>query len=415
MINKSKTTKPMPLGTLNYLNSQGKIWLNPRYQRESVWTRSQKQLLVDSIFRDIDIPKIYFREVADDSGHEFEVVDGQQRLRSVFEFMADEFPMATDADSVDENDVAGKRFSALATNLQMKFHSTAFDVVIYNAAFTETDIEETFLRMQNGTPLNAAEKRRAIAGNMRTVVEELSKHRVFRLAGFSDNRYAFEDAVARVLHQLLAGNITDIRAGSIVRTYKAYPTLTIENKEVRRLKKAFGFIAGAFDGLQSPKFKKYSMVTLPYLVAELLETYDLSKHPTAFAETFLDFETKRITNEELPEDEQNGTLAAYTDAARSDSLPDMKYRYDILKYEIISAIPALSLKDPNRSFTDEQRLAIFRRDRGVCQFVGCGMLCDESEFHADHKVPYSRGGRTTVENGQVLCAMHNLSKGDRDS
>ena len=38
----------------------------------------------------------------------------------------------------------------------------------------------------------------------------------------------------------------------------------------------------------------------------------------------------------------------------------------------------------------------------------------DDDWHADHKVPYSKGGLTTVENGQVACAECNLAKGSCD-
>ena len=46
----------------------------PEYQREkSLWPPEKKSMLIDSILRDIDIPKLYFNELVDKS---IEVVDG---------------------------------------------------------------------------------------------------------------------------------------------------------------------------------------------------------------------------------------------------------------------------------------------------------------------------------------------------
>lgn len=410
MAKKNKTTKPLPISNLKWLHDSGKLWLNPDYQREAVWTRSQKQLLIDSILRGIDVPKLYFREV-DQGKYELEVVDGQQRLRSLFDFMDDAYKLPSDADDVEGRETAGKIFSTLPTELQMLFQNVPLDVVQMNSAYTDDDIEEIFLRLQNGTPLNAPEKRRAIAGDMRRVVASLAKHRVFKLCGFTDKRFAYEDAVAKVLHILLHGAITDIRPASIKRTYEANKSITQEHREVRRAKQGFNFIADAFKDAQSPRLRKYAVITLGCLIPEMLDEYDMSKHRTDFANCYLDFEARRVANEELPEDEQDSALAAYTNAARSDSIPDMRYRHEHLKSMLIREIPTLTLKDSTRDFTNEQRLAIFRIGGGKC--VDCGAECEESDFHADHIVPHSRGGRTTVANGQILCSAHNLAKGDR--
>ena len=106
MVKKAKHSDPYLLGNLNFLHEQGKLWLNPTYQREAVWTLSQKQLLIDSLLVEIDVPKLYFREIDKDT-YEFEVVDGQQRLRTIFEFFNNEFKMPKDADDVDGYSITG--------------------------------------------------------------------------------------------------------------------------------------------------------------------------------------------------------------------------------------------------------------------------------------------------------------------
>ncbi|MEA2895847.1 MAG: hypothetical protein QOJ84_1462 [Bradyrhizobium sp.] len=67
-----------------------------------------------------------------------------------------------------------------------------------------------------------------------------------------------------------------------------------------------------------------------------------------------------------------------------------------------------------RLFTHDQRMAIYRRDKGVCQLhIKCdGMKCDWDSWEADHIRPRAKGGRTTVINGQVACLACNPSKGD---
>src|SRR5437016_6461283 len=56
----------------------------PEYQRQpNLWSVEKKSLLIDSILRDIDIPKLYFNQV----DKTYEVVDGQQRLWALWEFL----------------------------------------------------------------------------------------------------------------------------------------------------------------------------------------------------------------------------------------------------------------------------------------------------------------------------------------
>ena len=240
--------------------------MNPDYQRNPIWVKSQKQLLIDSIFNDIDVPKIYFRKVED----KFEVVDGQQRLDTVFSYIADGFKMPKDADRINDLPIANLYYSEIAPELQILFNNAKLDIV-HLIDYSDEDVEEMFLRLQNGTPLKAAEKRRAIQGNMRDVVSQLADHDVFQLCQFTNHRFDYEDAVAKTLHLLLAGKITDIKPNSIQRTYEQQASITDSDREVKRLKKAFNFIAKAFAGKQNPNLRKYSILSLAYLVAEMLD------------------------------------------------------------------------------------------------------------------------------------------------
>jgi 5-methylcytosine-specific restriction endonuclease McrA len=385
---------------------QKKVWLNPEYQREAVWTLSQKQLLIDSIFLGIDIPKLYFREI-DKEGYEYEVVDGQQRLRAISEFHQDQYKTAYTSDPIEGEEVAGLLFSKLPTTPQMAFNNYAVDVTVL-VNYSDDDIEEMFLRLQNGTPLNAAEKRRAIKGNMRNVIEELSKHKIFSLCSFSSKRYAYEDAAAKILHEIISPVMTDIKPISIARTYEINKEITNNDVNVKLVKKSLNFIYKSLKD-KSPKFKKYAILTLTHLVSEMLETYDLSSYSKEFADCYIDFELRRKQNEELSEEKQDSRLAAYTDAARADSVQDLQYRHDFLLEEIIKCIPTLKLKDPSRDFTEEQRMAIYWKNKGICQV--CGKECKDTEFHADHILPWSKGNPTSISNGQVLCAQCNFKKG----
>src|SRR5258708_30058682 len=80
----------------------------PEYQRQpNLWSIERKRLLIDSILKDIDIPKLYFNETPDKN---YEVVDGTQRLWSIWEFIDDEFAIELGGGS--------HRFSALVPKLK---------------------------------------------------------------------------------------------------------------------------------------------------------------------------------------------------------------------------------------------------------------------------------------------------------
>ena len=61
------------------------------------------------------------------------------------------------------------------------------------------------------------------------------------------------------------------------------------------------------------------------------------------------------------------------------------------------------------SFTEKQKKEILARDKFRCVQCGKG-LQDGVRLEVDHIKPKDKGGKATIENGQVLCAPHNYKK-----
>ena len=101
--------------------------LNPKYQRNPIWSIGQKCFLIDSLIFGAPIPQIVINIQTEGSGRDratiYEVVDGQQRLRAILEFMNDEWPLiATTAKSYPVSEIykphIGKKYSDLPSSLQ---------------------------------------------------------------------------------------------------------------------------------------------------------------------------------------------------------------------------------------------------------------------------------------------------------
>jgi hypothetical protein len=72
------------------------------------------------------------------------------------------------------------------------------------------------------------------------------------------------------------------------------------------------------------------------------------------------------------------------------------------------SVPVVST-ERRRIIPTRIKLEVWKRDGGRCVFCGA-----TDELHFDHDLPYSRGGTSlTTANVQLLCARHNLSKGNR--
>ena len=60
--------------------------------------------------------------------------------------------------------------------------------------------------------------------------------------------------------------------------------------------------------------------------------------------------------------------------------------------------------------SERLKVQVLMRDGNKCRL--CGITLTGNNIHFDHVIPWSKGGETVLENLQVLCATHNLAKGN---
>ena len=85
----------LTVAALARLRSQGSLVIQPKFQRREVWTQDAQSYLIDTIVRALPMPKIYLRRHIKKRTQPpiYEVVDGQQRLGSVFAFMDNDYAL----------------------------------------------------------------------------------------------------------------------------------------------------------------------------------------------------------------------------------------------------------------------------------------------------------------------------------
>lgn len=84
----------------------------------------------------------------------------------------------------------------------------------------------------------------------------------------------------------------------------------------------------------------------------------------------------------------------------------------VLVARVVESAPAR--RDDRRIFTVEDRNRSFALAQWRCEHRAMvGLRCSTAAAHADHVVPWSKGGPTILENCQSLCVRHNLKKSDQ--
>ena len=123
----------------------------PDWQREEVWSTQKKQLLIDTILKDWRLPKFYLLKTSANPD-EFEVVDGQQRLKAIFEFMDDELALSENT----ARQFKATHYSKLPEAVGDRFddYKIEYDEIV---DATEKELKEFFQRLQEGLPLTSSE------------------------------------------------------------------------------------------------------------------------------------------------------------------------------------------------------------------------------------------------------------------
>jgi hypothetical protein len=176
--------------------------LNPDFQRKDVWKGKQRSELIESILMGIPIPIMYLFETAD--GRK-QVVDGRQRITTIFDFLNNKFPLR---DLKILHDLNGSRFSGLDKKLQGIFEDYQLHVYVIQPPTPERVKYDIFDRVnRGGTRLNNQEMRNALYGGKATeLLKELSESDAFLKAterGVSPTRMKDQYIILRTLAFLL--------------------------------------------------------------------------------------------------------------------------------------------------------------------------------------------------------------------
>jgi hypothetical protein len=147
--------------------------LTPQFQRRPVWTEEQSSYLIDTILSGLPIPEIYLRSSSTPSGDSrYEVVDGQQRIRSVLTFGSNDLELSGDKVGVKW---LGKRFEDLSDTEKTAFWD--YKIVVRDVSgASDLEIRDLFKRLNiHSVVLNDQELRHAhYTGRFIKVMEALA-------------------------------------------------------------------------------------------------------------------------------------------------------------------------------------------------------------------------------------------------
>ena len=191
---------------ITFMKSNNLI-LSPYFQRRSVWSKGAKSYLIDTIIRGLPIPIIFLRErKADLRSLELkrEVVDGQQRIRTVISYvipnLLEDFNAGRDEFVISKShnkELANKKFSELDDDIKQRIVDYEFSVHVFPSGTDDREILEMFTRMNSTSyALNPQELRNAkYFGEFKSSTYALAAGQLFRWRSW---KVFSEDSIARM-------------------------------------------------------------------------------------------------------------------------------------------------------------------------------------------------------------------------
>lgn len=336
----------------------------------------------------------------------YDVVDGQQRLTTLFDYIEGASWAAA------KKGRAISPYKSLTAAQQHRFDEYNVPVALMRD-FEEDELLDSFSRLQNAKPLKIGERIKALPTKFHPFIRELTDHKLFRLAG---NIHKFRDAhwnlaaiflkstykrspldrqeYADLEHFLKSTRIDLVKAKKAMEDAKK-----LINFEAKVFEECLAQSAGFEATLRTARPIKWLFVVLSFLLAK----YSLSGREHLVATGLLSYYAEK-DREGTPE------WAAYMSTGRTGRIDTGDVRLcleQIVSHILIAADP--EPLDPARNFTAEQRKEIFEKSGGKC--AECKVDLSPTNFHADHIKAHRAGGRTEVANGQALCSKCNLNKG----
>ncbi len=423
------------------LLEEKRIELSPVFQRSSVWRPSQRWNLLETIFRGYPIPAIFLVEKHGEHGFlSYDVIDGKQRLESIFLFMGllkgrkDKNERGFSALLPDPNDESGevKRRCKWKDMIRdgdarcRKLLDYEIPVNVLSSDWGYPDIRQVFIRINStGTPLNRAElyNARFLKSNFWKICQTSANklRKIFRNAGvFSDariNRHEHVEFFAQIVMTICKGSIMDKHKGMELALDKTPWTA----KEIRAASDKATWAIRRLTRKLLPNIREtrfchvsdfYSLVWVWVKLDEryaLLGEKDIKRAREALVGFSADVDAKDDAWRRGERLTRDADISTYIKSVRanSDGKVQRENRHGILFDLLADIFPP---KDSQRCYNQRQRRVIYANSDKRCR---CGRKLTLDGMQADHKTPWSKGGRTVLSNADVLCPICNAKKGNR--
>lgn len=394
---------------------QGRIIVDPEWQRNYVWDRTRASKLIESFLLDIPVPVVYLSKTTDGK---YEVIDGLQRLTSVFEYFDNQYPLQR----LDvRRDLVGMRFQDLPQPDQRKLE----DATLRSFELTHGSRDIQFIVFERlntgGVKLNDMEIRNCLfRGTVNTLVKELADNPEFKTAvgqsGLSKRMQdralilrflAFHERTYHKCQHGLKGFLNEF-----LDTYRNAKSEKIEEYRkvfIHAMKACVTVFGQSGFRLKNEKVRPSSKSG-----GEWATRLNMAIFPVV-ATSFIQYDLGRITRaaDAIYEEYLDliGTDNQWVDRVRRASfeVARLQYTFSIWYARLEQVLSPFEPNDTQRIFSRKLKEEMFKTDP-TCSLCNQRVaLMDDAVL--DHDKQYWRGGKTVPDNAKLAHRLCNLKKG----
>jgi|GEM_PF-378751 len=407
--------------------------LNPGFQRSSVWSKSDRAHLIDSIVKNYPLPSVFFYRREHDGHIIYDVIDGKQRIESILmftgmmrgqEFSAKmQLPESEKVDNVTWAIMKERRLQPMINGYKIQVIEVRGDLA---------DIIDLFVRINStGKALTSAEKRNAQYNESEFLKKAWSlahKYEDYFIGSgiVSTTQCARMKHVELICELIVAANRQDVSDKKLaldrVMDPKSIPSAKLV-KAVAQADAGLKRIKTMFPKLKETRFRNLSdFYTLAVLIQKFeregLVLSDSSRNELAW--DILVMLSNGVDKLSLQQKKQGDAISmdadkeifrSYIATVREGTDKEaQRARRQKMLCDLLESL--FQKKDAARGFSAEQRRLLWNSTRDK----SC-TLCHEpltwNNFTIDHIDPYSKGGRTELDNAEIMCGPCNSGKGNR--
>tara|TARA_R100001369_G_scaffold10982_2_gene24332 strand:- start:2148 stop:3686 length:1539 start_codon:yes stop_codon:yes gene_type:complete len=328
------TKEKKPLDKL--YSRRNRYELQPDYQRDKVWSKDGKQKLLDSILKQWDIPKVYLHVVDEEN---FDVVDGQQRLSTVYEFYGNEIELSDDY----SGEYGGLSYEDLPDKIKDLFDDYEIDIVLIEDA-TEEELKELFARLQLGKALNSGEKLNAIHGNLRDFIKELIENKFFKKTISLKNTRHSHMSLAGQLCILGIKGIDNLKFKDIESLLSSNVNFNSNSNQGKNITQIVNFLASSFYD-ETKIFKNKASITTLFALLITMKSNGFSlsqkENKNKIVEFYYEFTEQLRVEIEKGAKSKNPEFVFYQSNVTqgADSITALKNRLSIIITKLVTKFP----------------------------------------------------------------------------